>query len=58
MAGTCQSVKEVLQSVYRTAINQFPRFENFTHVLKTFTVYYSIYNDISYQENSGSIARC
>ena len=49
--------KRVLQSVYRTPINQFLRFVQLPTCFFKFLLRIIQYDDISYQENSGSITR-
>ena len=53
MTGTCQSVKECCNPFIKPQLTIFFVLYNFLHVFKIFTQY----DDISYQENFGSIAR-
>ena len=55
MAGTCQSVKGSCNLFIEPQLTRFLVLYNFPHVFKIFTIIR--YDDISHQENSGSIAR-
>ena len=54
MTGTYQSVKGCCNPFIEPQLTNFLVLYNFPHVLK---IFYIRYDDISYQENFGSIAR-
>ena len=56
MTGTCQSVKGFCNLFIETQLTRFLVLYNLPHVFK-FLLRIIRYDDISYQENSGSIAR-
>ena len=56
MTGTCQSVKGSCNLFIEPQLTSFLVLYNFSHVLK-FLLRIIWYDDISYQENSRSIAR-